>query len=83
MALSAGQISTETFDLALPASTAESISVTPVGGIMQEKGVDYAVSLTGGAGGVTQINFSGGDLDPITGVAALEAFDRVIVRYEA
>lgn len=56
-----------------------SASLTVVGGLMQEKTVDYTVSLTGGSGGVTRITFAG-DL-ATGGPAALIATDKLIISY--
>lgn len=75
--LSSTDIANQYVDLAAEAASSASISVTPVGGPMQEKGVDYTVALTGGAGGVTRISFAG-DL-----ASVLEAADKLVVRYEA
>jgi hypothetical protein len=56
-----------------------SISLNVVGGPEQQKTVDYTVSLTGGAGGVTRISFAG-DL-ATGGAAALTASDILMVKY--
>lgn len=74
--LIAGDITNGYVDLAVAAHSAESISVYPVGGAMQEQGVDYTVSLTGGAGSTTRITFAG-DL-----AAELVATDKLVVKYE-
>jgi len=66
-------------DLSFVAASSDSISLTPVGGIMQERGVDYSVSLTGGAGGVTRITFLG-DLAS-GGAAELISGDKLMVQY--
>lgn len=60
-------------------ATNNSVSLVPVGGILQEKGVDYTVSLTGGSGGVTRITFSG-DL-ATSGAAELVASDKLVISY--
>lgn len=60
-------------------ATLNSLSVTPVGGIMQQKGTDYTVSLTGGSGGVTRVTLAG-DL-ATGGNAALVNGDLVIFQY--
>lgn len=59
--------------------TANSISLTVVGGLEQLKAVDYTVSLTGGAGGVTRITFAG-DL-ATSGAAELIAGDILMIKY--
>lgn len=56
-------------------ATNNSVSVYPIGGILQEKGVDYTVSLTGGSGGVTRISFIG-DL-----ASLLVAGDKLMISY--
>lgn len=56
-----------------------SAMVYVVGGPMQEKAVDYTVSLTGGSGGVTRITFAG-DL-ATGGAAALIAGDKLVISY--
>jgi hypothetical protein len=66
-------------DLSFAAYSASSISLSVVGGVMQQRTVDYTVSLTGGAGGVTRITFAG-DLAS-GGDAALIAGDILIVGY--
>lgn len=63
-------------DLAVAAINAASISVTPVGGVMQLKGTDYTVALTGGVGSVTRITFAGDLLE-------LVATEKIVIRYEA
>jgi hypothetical protein len=57
-----------------------SAAVFPVGGLPQEKAVDYSVSLTGGSGGVTRIAFLG-DL-ATGGAAALIAGDKLVISYD-
>ena len=60
-------------------ASVNSASLFVVGGPMQEKTVDYTVSLAGGAGGVTRISFAG---DLATGGAAeLIATDKLVIRY--
>lgn len=78
--LAGGDITNQFIDLAVAAVSAASISVVPVGGPPQEQGVDYTVSLTGGAGGVTRLTFAG-DL-ATGGDAALIATDKLIAKYE-
>lgn len=56
-----------------------SASLSVVGGPVQQKTVDYTVSLTGGSGGVTRITFAG-DL-ATGGNAALIAGDILMVSY--
>lgn len=56
-----------------------SASLFVVGGLMQEKAVDYTVSLTGGSGGVTRITFAG-DL-ATAGAAELVAGDKLVIKY--
>jgi hypothetical protein len=57
-----------------------SASLFAVGGPMQEKAVDYTVSLTGGAGGVTRITFAG-DL-ATAGASELIAGDKLVIAYD-
>jgi hypothetical protein len=59
LALDATDISNGYKDLSNVAYSAASISVTPLGGILQDQGTDYTISLTGGAGGVTRVTFAG------------------------
>lgn len=78
--LSAGDITNQYVDLSQTAHSAGAIRVVPVGGIEQEQGVDYTISLAGGVAGVTRITFSG---DIATGGdAALIATDKLIVKFE-
>ncbi len=81
--LSGTDITNQYFDLAHVASGASasvnSISLDVVGGPEQLKGVDYTVSLTGGAGGVTRITFAG-DL-ATGGNAELVAGDILMIKY--
>jgi hypothetical protein len=77
--LSGTDITNQYVDLSFAAYSAASISLVPVGGIDQEQAVDYTVSLTGGAGGVTRISFIG---DLATGGAAeLVAAEKIVVKY--
>ena len=76
--LSAGDITNQYLDLAEPI-TANSLDFC-VSGLVFNEGVDYTVSLTGGAGGVTRVTFAG-DL-ATAGAAALIAGDVVYVKYE-
>lgn len=57
-----------------------SASLNVIGGPLQEKAVDYTVSLTGGSGGVTRVTFAG-DL-ATGGDAALVSGDKVVVKYQ-
>lgn len=60
-------------------ASANSISLSVVGGPVQQKTVDYTVSLTGGSGGVTRVTFAG---DLATGGAAeLVSGDILMVSY--
>ena len=77
--LVAGDITAQYIDLAYTAHSAASIALSVVGGIMQERGVDYTVSLSGGAGGVTRLTFAG-DLQT-GGAAELISGDKLIVQY--
>ena len=77
--LDATDISNQYIDLAAAAESAASIQLVPVDGPMQEQGVDYTVSLTGGAGGVTRITFAG-DL-ATGGDAALVATEKLMIFY--
>lgn len=79
--IAGADVTNQYVDLADTASSAASISITPVSGPLQEQGVDYTVSLAGGAGGVTRITFAG-DL-ATGGNAPLAASDKLIVKYEA
>jgi len=79
LTLNGTDITNQYKDLSFAAYSASSISLTPVGGIMQNRGVDYSVSLAGGAGGVTRITFLN---DLATGGAAeLISGDILIVQY--
>jgi hypothetical protein len=81
--LGSGDISAQYVDLAFPiqgsSATANSLSLSVVGGPVQLKGVDYTVSLVGGAGGVTRVSFAG-DL-ATGGGAALVSGDILMVNY--
>lgn len=63
-------------DLANTAYSAASIMVTPKGGVQQENAIDYSISLSGGAGGVTRVTWSALGLDTV-----LESGDKLIVQY--
>lgn len=60
-------------------ASVNSIELTPMGGPLQQKTVDYTVSLTGGSGGVTRVTFAG-DL-ATGGNAALVATDVLAINY--
>jgi hypothetical protein len=77
--LVAGDITNQYVDLANPAARANSVTVH-AGGVMQDRGADYTVSLTGGAGGAARITFSG-DL-ATGGNAALVDGDFLQISYE-
>lgn len=81
--LSGTDITNQYVDLAHPitgsSASVNSANLFVAGGPMQVKGVDYTVSLTGGAGGVTRITFAG---DLATGGAAeLVATDILVIGY--
>lgn len=76
--LSGTDITNQYIDLAQPI-LASSLDFM-VSGLIFNEGVDYTVSLTGGAGGVTRVTFAG-DL-ATAGNAALVATDVVYVKYE-
>jgi hypothetical protein len=80
IALDATDITNQYFDLDNAAFSADSISVFALEGGIQEKAVDYTISLTGGAGGVTRISLAGGLAT--AGVSALVDGDKLVVRYE-
>ncbi len=61
-------------------ASVNSASLFVIGGPMQQKTVDYTVSLTGGSGGVTRITFAG-DL-ATGGNAALIATDILVISYD-
>ncbi len=72
-------ITNQYVDLSFAAYSAGSIDLTAIGGPLQERGVDYTVSLTGGAGGVTRLTFAG---DLATGGASeLVATDKLSISY--
>lgn len=75
--LDATDISNGFVDLTAVAVSTASVMVTPVGGPEQDEGVDYTVSLAGGAGGNTRVTFAG-DL-----ASELEDGDKIIIRYSA
>lgn len=60
-------------------ASVNSVGIYVVGGPEQQKTVDYTVSLTGGAGGVTRITFAGGLATG--GNSALVASDILVVDY--
>ena len=81
--LSGTDITNQYVDLAHAAqgssASVNSLSLNVVGGPEQQKVVDYTVSLTGGAGGVTRVTFAG-DL-ATGGNAALVATDILMIKY--
>jgi hypothetical protein len=81
--LNNGQINSQHIDLAFAAygvdANNNSIQLSVIGGPIQEKDVDYTISLTGGGGGVTRINFAG-DL-ATGGAAALVQGDKLVISY--
>lgn len=82
--LSGGDITNQYVDLAFASygvdAANNSIQLSVIGGLIQEKAVDYTVSLTGGAGGVTRVTFAG---DLATGGAAeLIAGDKLVISYD-
>lgn len=83
LTLSSGDITAQFKDLAFPiigsSASANSLLLSVYGGPEQLKAVDYSVSLTGGAGGVTRVTFLG-DL-ATGGVSALVAGDVLMVNY--
>lgn len=76
--LVAGDITNQYVDLAqtIQASSLDLV----VDGVMQTEGVDYTISLTGGAGGVTRLTFAG-DL-ATGGASALVATDILRIKYQ-
>lgn len=78
--LVAADITNQFVDLSFAARSANSISLTVLGGVMQNRGIDYTILLTGGVGGVTRVTFAG-DLAS-AGAAALVAGDILVVTYE-
>jgi hypothetical protein len=79
LAFDATDITNQYHDLSETALSAAGISVFALNGPIQEKNVDYSISLTGGAGGVTRITLLG-DL-ATGGAAALEDGDKLVVQY--
>jgi hypothetical protein len=81
--LASGDITNQYIDLAHPiegsSASVNSLSFFVIGGSIQNKTVDYTVSLTGGAGGVTRVTFSG-DL-ATGGNAALVSGDIIVADY--
>ncbi len=81
--LISGDITNQYIDLAFVAqgstATDNSILLFVIKGSIQEKGVSYTVSLTGGSGGVTRITFAG-DL-AIGGDAALVTGNTLVISY--
>lgn len=81
--LAAGDITNQYVDLSYPAlgssAAINSVSLKVIGAGAQDKTVDYSVSLTGGAAGVTRITFLG-DL-ATAGASALDASDFLEVSY--
>ena len=81
--LASGDITNQYIDLAHPiegsSASVNSLSLFVIGGPIQNKTVDYTVSLTGGAGGVTRVTFAG-DL-ATGGNAALVAGDIIVADY--
>jgi hypothetical protein len=78
--LGAGDITNQYIDLSHTARAISCVALVVEGGIKQERGVDYTVSLAGGGGGVTRITFAG-DL-ATAGDAALVSGDKLLVSYE-
>lgn len=76
--LVAGDITNQYVDL-LQTIVGSSLDLV-VGGVVQTEGVDYTVSLTGGAGGKTRVTFAG-DL-ATGGNAALVATDILRLKYQ-
>lgn len=72
-------ITNQYHDLAHAALSSACISVFALEGGIQEKGVDYTISLTGGAGGVTRILLAGGLATG--GASALVDGDKLVVLY--
>lgn len=78
--LSALNITNQYVDLDVTAQSAQSISFFPANGPRQVRGVDFSVSLSGGAGGVTRISFIG-DL-ALGGASELEQNDVIVITCE-
>lgn len=72
-------ITNQYHDLSHAALSSGSISVFALEGGIQEKGVDYTISLAGGAGGVTRILLAGGLATG--GDSALVSGDKLVVQY--
>ena len=77
--LVSGDITNQYIDLSFAISDTSSVALFVWGGTMQNNGVDYSVSATGGGGGVGRITFLG-DL-ATGGNAALVAGDILVVQY--
>jgi hypothetical protein len=77
--LISGDITAQYVDLSFPISDTSSVGLFVVGGLLQNPGVDYSVSATGGVAGVGRITFLG-DLAS-GGVSALVAGDILVVQY--
>lgn len=77
--LNSTDITNQYVDLSFAISDTASVSLVVMGGVMQNNGVDYTVSATGGAGGVGRISFTG-DLGT-GGSAALVSGDILVVGY--
>lgn len=82
--LSPTDITNQYVDIAQTATgtdaTTNSVSLFVLGGPIQQKTVDYSVSLTGGSGGVTRLTFLG-DL-ATGGTSALVSGDILVIQYE-
>lgn len=72
-------ITNQYHDLAETAVSSACISVFALEGGIQEKAVDYTISLAGGAGGVTRILLAGGLATG--GASALVDGDKLVVQY--
>ncbi len=81
--LTGTDITNQYVDLAHPikgsSASVNSLSLFTIGGPIQEKTVDYTVSLTGGSGSVTRVTFAG-DL-ATGGPAALISGDKLVLNY--
>lgn len=77
LTLNSTDITNQYKDLSVTAVSAASVELSVIGGIIQNQGVDYTVSLTGGVAGVTRITFAG-DLGT-GGAAALVSGDILVV----
>lgn len=82
--LTSTDITNQYYDLAHVAfgssASANSVELAVIGGPVQQKTVDYTVSLTGGAGGVTRITFAGGLAT--AGASALVSGDILVIDYD-